>query len=353
MNKYTNDTGQKTQGTEDLTSEAEWVAADETVAKVDKGNIKAIGGGDTHVRVSYKNADIEKTAGVDVYVNACPNSLTDSTVYTPENSFVRKASAAGCSVCGKRVASSRCELINGYPDASFIFILARVNDGTACAYPSDWSYAMNWESVAKEFSKGLNYVPGPIRTKFGLYLSDKIFPITSAGAVISECDKSVSFSEEVQRFMVGFVQHTSYPDDEYDTAYFAPEEDQVVYCSSEALPAEVFAHEQIGHQFGGLDDEYENEAQAIFSPIITLNCTADPRGEKWKSFGGDSYKGCYTRKERLYRSSFDSLMRDHLLAKYFSAVQTAIITSVAEHWPDTTYTYPGRINLHEQIYLEL
>src|SRR3989344_4531234 len=338
--EYTDDSGMKTQGKEDVTQEANWTVADETIAKVNQGNVQAIGGGNTPVNVSYfpPAQQEKKTSGLDVYVNSCPTNQ-------------EKPSEGTCTACGKKT-SGKCELVKGNADAEFIYIIARAEShGAPCDAPTPWkkndlTQLSAFKNLVNQMSQGLNLLPSigstPLSLRFAMYRSDKIYPkeVENGGQAIllEECSSSIPNFQNVKAVMAGFVEHTDFPEKGgrafSDTSISA----SAAYCDSMDapmagfLPMEVFAHEQIGHQFAGLDDEYFRSLTIwpFRDRKITQNCTADPDGKKWKHLGGGSYEEC-TVSKGLYSYSELSIMNH---GSDFSDVQKAIIYSRVINFPN-------------------
>lgn len=336
---------------EDITSQVEWKASDETQVKVAKGLVQAVG---TSIGSSQNTPYVEakfqdkNSNQAKVYINSCPNTMTaeaetknkfsfsennlgipkaraqttpsanDSWIYQPEGD-----NNTDCKSCGE---TNTCHFVAGTENAPFIFIFIRRKEydpsetnGAKKNPPCDGNFTAPLETQKfgeqiKEVSKQLQFAPKEAQSKIGIYWS----------SVIGKSDSSCPQGKNMTSY--GYV-YEGVSDDAGKV------NNNAYYCSG-AFQKSVaaFAHEQIGHALGHLNDEYIfSQPYDYKNSILVNNCTLTQNCPKWKSLGGACIKGCIDG-EKLYRSTENSIMNDDSIANSFGSVNDALIIDHVNNW---------------------
>ena len=222
-----------------------------------------------------------------------------------------------------------CQFIYGNKDAKFILILARINthfiglssqpcsDSVEMWDENNTDQTDTFKTKVSFASSGAN--ANDLSDNFGVYRSDKVFTTTQTNI----CPDVESKKEYVS---YGWIQNGS-----GKTAY-GDMGNNAYYCIGNISP-NVLAHEQIGHNFAFLSDEYSpykkfNDAKLEHN----YNCTTNKECTKWKTIETGCHSGCLT--QDSYRSSENSLMNNHLTASAFSALQEYIIKKTISSYPN-------------------
>jgi hypothetical protein len=375
IGKYTCDNGETTE--EDVTQTAKWDTADQTVAKAENGLVKGIASsGETSATASLDSA----SSSAKVYVGMClvadndgnTNQLVLTELVTQEKVLgVNSAKAAGCKGC-KKQTKGRCTLIQGSKNATKIFIISRSDFTTAnntCNSPLKWDannaqQKSKFEKTVSDMSGGVGFLNYKDEKEFAVYRSDKIYGKNelSKYAVEKECAADIPNMNNGPVY-ISFIQNGEgkwSADDGRAFAYAKNPELPAFYCVEQWGLDAVFAHEQLGHQFAGLVDEYEDQNIAKNKNGMvynSFNCTKDSKCSKWKADSGGCVEGCLYMNKGAYRSDDNSIMRNHLgcmgqltcgiiTSAKFSAVQKKVIHEKIVSFPN----FPKTLNyLQENI----
>jgi hypothetical protein len=345
---------------EDVTAQAEWKASDETQIKVAKGLVAAVTTslGSSSESVPYVEAKYQEKISnqAKVYINLCPNTTAniekkDTLSLKFDNLFIPKVHAetssdslnsilnsnatgtgttsstgTGCTSCGQ---ANTCYWLAGSKnkDTKYIFIIMRSDNfrEILCNEVHDyWGDGKNtWQSfrkIAQKFANGINYITNKqlVNNDVAVYVS----------SVVGGSDPNCPAGTVDQIY--GFVQNGK-----GDKASARPGVAYYCFTSGEAKYGrsydKIFAHEQIGHAFAFLEDEYVNTSvnPNNVTPFSSYNCTADSKCTKWGNKKDVCLKGCrYTNLFR--RSSVDSLMRSNS-ATGFGTLNSYIIEETIKH----------------------
>jgi|GEM_PF-1208538 len=371
---------------EDVTAQAEWKASDETQIKVSKGVIAAVTTslGSSSESVPYAEAKFqEKNSNTaKVYINSCPNTETSGASIETKNKFslsensliIPKVNAqswvcpncktpnelenSACKSCGQ---ASTCHFVYGDPEAEFQFILIRGRRECSIGWPSsnddsaspsedynpcDKETKKTWREGDQEgyekfkksvdaMSRGLDY--GPFgKNDFSVYRSD----------LIADKDPTCPTPSHMKMRSYGYICNGT----SSRGAFARQSEVKAKYCLDIRTPANVFAHEQIGHIIGNLDDEYEEcgkNPNNFKSPH--WNCTSKEKitpiykqGLLWKSIAG--YETKWGKQDKVWpgclyspvflRSSENSIMRNSYSAKSFEKTNTDILKKRIRDFPN-------------------
>jgi len=306
---------------------------------------------------------------VRVYVNACPKMLesnqrsndsidSSSPVINLDMkglfnfNFKARAQEVAHQACSNDCPENvrrTCHLIYGSRDARFVFVLMRANvenlgqHTNPCAKSEDWdekslSELNYFRDMARNFAKGLDL--SKLHERFGVWVSDKV------GVDDADCPVGDFTS-------YGYVIKGA--KDSNNKAYAIVSSKKAVYCSGEGELEEapqIFAHEQIGHIFAKLDDEYEtcNGSPQGFESMPHYNCT-DPKNvvnegifkykTKWGELGTVPHQGCgYS--NTLVRATLNSVMRNHRMRAFllfgslsdFGPINEKVIKETIENYPN-------------------
>ena len=209
--------------------------------------------------------------------------------------------------------TTECELIGGSENAKFAFFLARTNDNslsTLCSNYRPWAGSSNELSDYKSavlgaVSKAESLLDGRGQS-FAFYRSNKIFSSDSSDI----CPKILS-SKNFIYTNNGWVMNGS--------GGAAANFFEAHFCLNGGLLGRSTAlfHEQIGHGFASLMDEYGMSGGGLNVPPSIwpgYNCTNDSGCQKWKIAGNNldegCFEGCYPYAGTRYRSSSNSIMSD-------------------------------------------
>ena len=375
--KCTKADGTSENTTEDITQNAKWEVADETVAKVDKGLVTAIKSGVTKIKVIYTDsADASKNASAElaVYVNICPldeNGNDGQQTFSRDNKnnlfsilIPQKAHAETCPVC-KSKAGSQCELIAGNPNADFVFVLARAKFGVPvagfeenqCKNSKDWndnnpSELGEFKTLTSEMAGGLNLISSGSQSHFAIYRLDVLY---DAGDLQDDGSRP-KLQKVIQKDCPNALKNKLLS---YGFVYNGSENGHSVegnsyYCiKGMNYKDRLFAHEQIGHIFARMADEYYVQAQKTCNPDeVWINITKDKQCSKWQNIvsAPNCYAGCQCSKKsdgdqsKCFRSTENSIMRDTLMdGGIFSPLQNYIVD-----WCVNNYVACPPSNLIEQ-----
>lgn len=370
---------------EDITSQVEWKSSDETQIKVAKGLVAAVSKslGSSSESVPYVEAKYKEKSSnqAKVYINSCPNTtasietndkfslrlnnlLIPKAHAEPNSSFNDSSSSSSdttgigttipsadttsssttsdsladavCAGCGQ--TETTCHYVVGNRDsAKYIFVLMRSNDWfwkdkteNACEtkverwQKEDDADLKKFKDKVKKFAEGYQYL-NDTDGDFAIYESTQI------GSWDSTCPPGKKY------YGYGYVYKGT--GNRAAAHYFG----HATYCMDEENPAQAFAHEQPGHSFADLDDEYTNskENPNKFSWKPHLNCTVDPSCAKWGSKKDGCELGCsyaeYSIKSEdngqigFYRSSENSIMNLHYSASSFDTLNSWIIKYKADN----------------------
>ena len=222
-----------------------------------------------------------------------------------------------------------CKFVYGNKNAKFILILARINThfvGLPSQPCSDSleTWDTNNEDQADIFREKVSLASSGVNVNnladnFGVYRSNKVFETTEKNI----CPDVESGKEFVS---YGWVQNGS-----GKSAYAEIGGNNSYYCIKNIKPV-ALAHEQIGHNFALLMDEYilYNETFSEKKYTHNYNCTADKTCTKWQKIEAGCYSGCFT--PDGYRSAENNLMKD-TSASGFSTLQEYIIKKTIENYP--------------------
>jgi hypothetical protein len=338
---------------EDITAQAEWKASDETQVKVSKGLVAAVAKNMTSESPPYVEAKFQdkNSNQAKVYINACPTTTaadagTGNRLSFSENGLgtIPKANAqagepladAVCESCGQM--ETTCHYVVGNRDsAKYIFVLMRSNDWfwkdkteNACETKVErWQKENDadlkqFKDKVKEFAQGYKYL-NDTDGDFAIYESTQI------GSWDYTCPPGEKY------YGYGYVyKGTGDRAAAYSGGY-------ATYCMDEKYPAKTFAHEQPGHSFASLDDEYTDSKQNPnnFSSKLHLNCTEDVLCMKWIGKKDSCERGCFYTELALkssdnkvtsfYRSSENSIMNHHYNASGFDTLNSWIIKYKADN----------------------
>lgn len=350
--KYTCD---GTTSEEDITAQAEWKASDETQIKVAKGLVQAVTTslGSSSESVPYVEAKYQdkNSNQAKVYINACPNMETagaaakNNFLFSENGLAIPKANAqtwdcpncktqnsggTTCKSCGQNDA---CHFVYGNENAKYIFILVRTNSRSCDDFyttatgsvivlhptqewnKNDKSEYESFKSAVEKMSKDISFAPDG-KNNFAVYRSDLI--AQSAGSFSDpSCPKGTFVSN-------GFICKNKMRANAKLRGY--------AYYSLQDIFPTLLAHEQIGHAFAQLDDEYEEcgkDLANFSSPHY--NCTSKDKvktitqsGWLWNSVKyetkwgqlDDAKLGCgYS--QNYYRPTENSIMRNNRNANRF------------------------------------
>jgi hypothetical protein len=284
---------------EDITSQAEWKASDETQIKVAKGLVQAVTTslGSSSESAPYVEAKFQdkNSNQAKVYINSCPNTTAsietndkfslrldsflipkayaepDSAKFnasesTNSNNENNKAGIVStiknaCVQCG---IVNTCHLLKGDPGADFVFILMRNNEymregETPCDPNMVWKYDWNndeelliFSELASGLAQGYERMPKFTQSKLAIYKSDRI------GARDYNCPTGNIFTSYGYVHAGIFFGGHAWAQVPMKAAGFAGNDGIAAeYCSGgEIATANSLAHEQGGHILGALDDEY-------------------------------------------------------------------------------------------------
>lgn len=348
---------------EDVTQDVIWSATDETIAKVDAGNVQAINIGNTSITATYsEGTNEEQIASASVFVNMCPlpkpKTSSLNNINFLANAFllpVAKAedeeeyddeAIAGCSVCDKKdttakdgtgdgseddesgddetededdeaedVSDNRCSLIGGKQNAKFIFVLLRRQPGNSPA-SLNCDNAEYWEEDdLNEFKKtvdrvavDLTYIPSEDIKHFAVYRIDEIYDGTNDQQIEQIIEEDCPEVNENKFLSYGYVHK--------GLGRASAELGGNAYYCHASMSEKVLAHEQIGHAFAQFLDEYEEDSfkKYLISKIMSMhswtNITSDNECEKWRNFTRGCFEGCNYRLKGCFRSTENSIMRD-------------------------------------------
>ena len=214
-----------------------------------------------------------------VYINSCPNtetadaetennfSFSENSLKIPKvNAQTNTSDNANCKSCGQ---NSTCHFVYGNENAKYKFILIRGKGGCSgtdnpCEQKSNWGQndQKSFESFKKAvetMAKDIDYAPDGAKS-FAVYRSDLV------------ADKDPSCPPLKKFDSYGYICQGS------GGSAYARFRGNAAYCLDWIKPGyPVLAHEQIGHAFAQLDDEYENcNMNPNRHPSPHYNCT-DPK----------------------------------------------------------------------------
>jgi hypothetical protein len=258
------------------------------------------------------------------------------------------------------VSRSKCEFIAGNKDAKFKFIIVKYDDPAKIKYRSPCEKPVFWdkndkkqikrfEENAKKLAGGLDYLDPEFRSQFAVYISDKILSTTTnipdEVDVEDDCgigDGATVYFNYVQNSERGILNGFF---DNFSDRAFAHEGSGSYYCINELDEKKrsgfVFAHEQIGHSFASLSDEYfdlASDAKERDGAVRdSINCTVDPKCKKWSKITSGCYEGCMYMKKGVFRSSDTSAMKNY--HTNFSNFQKKIINYKIVNYPQVLTSY--------------
>lgn len=367
---------------EDVTQKATWSAVDETIAKVSSGKVQGIKIGYTSIKASYAESGSEsQAAGVNIFMNTCPLNLAPddeeeeesektSSIFQyplkPDNIFKKLTNSAyaasggsGCKVCVKK-KWDYCKLVAGKADAKFVFVLAKGNLFSdyqgACYKVARWGDKSfddqdeMFQRLVAHSIQGLKSIDSKDRSEFAIYKSNLVYE-GKLGEATKQLKKDCFLPANNLVFSVGFVQLPKEgTDEEKDNRSFALlSENITVYCASNIdLSGNVFTHEQIGHNLMSFNDEYEeSEAAKVKNgkKVYSSNCTTNSKCEKWSGITTGCYEGCLYMKKGVYRSSFESVMRNSWEYGDFSSFQKKLINDRVRYYPTVPTQYSESITI--------
>ena len=336
---------------EEITQKADWKSSDETLVKIDKGMTQAIKPGSSlpYVEASYKD---KKSNQVKVYINACPllargeqsqKKLSESN--SPKFSdFINEClgiktvkagpKSTNCDVCpsDQRIT---CHFVYGNPNADFIFILAMGNVDecfTGELYEGEmkyWDHEKDREEfikIAEKLAIGITYAPDVP----GVCGKNECF------AVYRTEDKTIdAFGEQDDSCPSRKFVSYGYICNGRIRPYYNFTKESALYSIDDA--SNVLAHEQIGHGFARLDDEYiecdkdPNDYLGLPHYNCTMTRSGPPRPpNKWGVH--HAWRGClYT--TYLGRFSVNSIMKGTFPMSKFDYVSNEVIRYTVKHWP--------------------
>lgn len=381
--------GSNEESEEDITQKATWKASDETQIKVSGGLVQAVTKGSVSEDPPYVEAsyDGKNSNAMRVYVNSCPatdyskksdkaenfvagkivenamaqnEEYSDNLIITPaDEATAQKGWWPGWFGEGSPPPSKRrcnkacpddpkhtCHYLEGSYRADNIFVLMRRNDSPGgagskhnCATKLEqWREGNTddlnlFENKAKDFAKGYRYL-NDAKGQFAVYES------TLIGASDPTCPAGKKYTG------YGYVYKGT-------GNRAAGGSMGAQYCIDIDAPSQIFAHEQPGHIFALLQDEYVNTKlnPNLFYHRPNRNCTADPACAKWGPKKESCELGCLYAEYSLkvsdssrvgvYRSSKNSLMRSHLLSSGFDTLNSWIIQYKADNGYLPTSVNPG------------
>lgn len=209
-----------------------------------------------------------------------------------------------------------CELIGGSENAKFAFFLARANTSGAasllCGSFQNWSgSSADFNSATSSAASTALSLLGSRAQSFAIYRSNKIFKY-DVSPICSEIENSKKYIYKNYGWVVNGAKIGAFAANGFG--------DEAYYCSLGSLSQRptAFFHEQIGHGFARLMDEYDlSMGGASLVPVSNwpgYNCTKDSGCWKWKPAGSEldegCFEGCYPYAGTRYRSSDKNIMRD-------------------------------------------
>ncbi len=279
--------------------------------------------------------------------NTCGNELAKNTACTVSITF--KPTAIGSRSAAINITSNatesvktanlsgngrgkQCELLAGSKNADFVFMLARSKFGvpsdgmkkTDCSNAVDWDGAKQtdldaFKAMASEMANGLDLVESSNQSHFAVYRMDEIYDGTNDNVLQDIIKKDCQEASNNKLFSYGYIYNSeglAGGGAKSGKAYAAHSTKKAFYCiKNDPNQDKVFTHEQIGHIFAKLEDEYPLP-ECIGSNFWYHNVTRNSSCAKWQNIAlspENCFKGCNCKAEEnnCFRSTYNSIMRNH------------------------------------------
>lgn len=217
--------------------------------------------------------------------------------------------------------SSGCDFVYGNQNAKIVFILARANNpGTSLCSGSWQNTNTEYENFKQQVSSAASGagIFGGSSNQFGVWVAKNVVQ-GGGGSVCSDIESKASY------YSHGWVVNGNGNGAE---SYIGGRD--AYYCKN-TLTKNIFAHEQVGHNFGGLMDEYIGYPMSFVNMFkYKYNCSSDASCSKWAGIDSGCVSGCAATDATLYRSSSSSFMRTSL-SSYVSPIQQYVIDTMANN----------------------
>lgn len=222
---------------------------------------------------------------------------------------------------GTPPSSSGCDFIYGNQNAKVIFILARANNPGTSLCSGTWqntdSEYASFKQLVSSAASGAG-IFGGASSQFGVWAARSVVQ-GGGGSVCSDIESAASY------YSHGWVVNGNGSGAE---SYIGGRD--AYYCKNFITPV-VFAHEQVGHNFGGLMDEYVGYPMSYVNMFAyQYNCASDASCSKWVSIDPGCMSGCAATDRTLYRSSSDSFMKS-ASSSYVSPIQQYVVETMANN----------------------
>lgn len=365
---------------EDVTKQAQWKVSDETQIKVSGGMVQAIADSSTGENPPYVEANLKerKSNAMRIYINSCPvtafnenqgmfedaafggiinaanaqsrggeavqatnqqgfwgtlkgwydYATTPKTPATPSATPTPTNESAGtCKSACPKDPKNTCHFVYGNENAKYIFIFYRVNDSPILSCSGD-----KWKGDAKEFAGFMDTIKNQFAIGIDYSAEKNDFGVFASSLVGYTKDSSCPPSRDLygRNYVLKGMPTTEM------LAYSIKSKAMGVYCSDYSnvaiggKPSEIFAHEQIGHGFGKLNDEYVSATKYNTDPPI-YNCASLQTGcKKWGDPKLTCYPGCLYSNDYV-RSADNSIMNNGNDPAGFGVVNDKIIKYAADH----------------------
>lgn len=274
-------------------------------------------------------SELAKNASCTISIIFKPTAIGDrSAIIKIASNATESIKTANLSGVGR---DKQCELLAGNKNAPYVFMLIRAQQGVpAEAYKyNECENVNNWDSTnqkelsdfrtyAKSLAFGLNQVASTDRNYFAVYRLDEIYDGSNGSKLQEIMNRDCSDVNSNVFFSYGYIYKG-----QGDHAYAIPSTKNGYYCMNESYADKVFTHEQIGHCFASLKDEYVTNQNDAFP---WSNVTKDNKCGKWQFIAAGCYMGCNVSVTTCFRSTFNSIMR-YFDGGILSPVQNYIITA--------------------------
>lgn len=239
--------------------------------------------------------------------------------------------------------NKQCELLAGSKNADFIFMLMRSQFGAPdntikisdCTNSKNWDNASQtdlneFKTITSEMANGLKQVRSADQPYFAVYRMDEVYDGTNGNKLLEIIQKDCPEAAKNKLFSYGYIYNGG-----CELAFSRSTTRNAYYCEKDdKYRDKSFAHEQVGHAFAKLKDEYLTKNCDI---LPWSNITKDSGCAKWKSIASspNCYKECSCSKGACFRSTVNSIMRHHYLSDgIFSPLQDYIISACVKKFTD-------------------
>lgn len=277
-------------------------------------------------------SELAKNASCAVSVTFKPTVTGERTaVLEIASNAAEKIKTANLSGTG---GEKQCEFLTGTRGAKAIIMLRRAQKNTAtnnfvCA-EADWDANNNqsqldqFKQLASSLASGLSEVPSADSNFFAVYRMDAIYD----GSNDSKIRDIISGDcPEVNDNV--FLSFGDIFNGTGDAACTNVHTKRAQYCTDDSTPGKSLAHEQVGHAFAQLLDEYPTHNISLG----WTNVTKDNKCQKWQFIAPGCFQGCMESETNCFRSTENSIMRYHYEADgVFSPVQNYIIDACVNNF---------------------